>query len=750
MEKSGAIELAERWLRASGQRVGESDGVRVEHERVSRVPEGWFVPYGNVAFLDHGDPGKEIFPPPALIVTEPEGQVRFANTTPRPGFSKPVVWPGEQAYAEIVDPEYQAAELFELGVPRVKIAGWEIQHPDGRKEGKANPAYKPGPLRCGFPRHHNKLEALLNHHELKQLDREKFLAGLYGTEVLVPLQLGSEELHSDAHSFSQHGTEAIRVYSSPQRIPSALRWWRMKVATFAQRYPTATMVINDGSYPSQKVTAAELAELPTKYRVFASSQAYLPAEPTIETEPGFDGSLDDHARALQQQFGLPTPPTLSRQKVADARESGFNLTLDERAKLLTAEAWKTRNSRGYQVLPSAGDDLSAETWPTDLRANGLMSLHDQAGRVWPAVETFGKYPRMGGTDPHTSWHSVVGAFVGFAIGDALGTAVDGLSWAEIQQRFGPAGITDLQVVFERPGQVSWRTQLMMFLTEGAIRGSAGKNGDSAMRSAHARFLVTQGVPWQQAAGTLAAEHPEPDGWLVRVPELHAQRGVPPQLVEAVRAAVAEPGGDHGLFGPMMLAWGLPGALARNGFPTGGWRRTPDDLVATAVLEQLLSRLFLRQKAGNAVCIRVLDLLEGPYATPATPPEQQARDLLRDVHKRWFKFLQHDITEIEQIGGGVDTFSVLGRAVFAAARREYDPRTALTVAVNHSGRSAMTGALAGAMVGARAGIAGLPREWVEALDVGEVIRELADEAYWNFAQRNPYEESDDWAGRYPNW
>ncbi|MFC7342133.1 hypothetical protein [Saccharopolyspora griseoalba] len=109
--------------------------------------------------------------------------------------------------------------------------------------------------------------------------------------------------------------------------------------------------------------------------------------------------------------------------------------------------------------------------------------------------------------------------------------------------------------------MSWRTQLLLFATEAAIRAQKAEEL-LAWRSAHARWMVTQGVPWQQAAGPLAAEHPEPDGWLVRVPELHAQRGAPPQLLDVLRAAIAEPGSDHGLNGPMTLAWGVPRGLGR--------------------------------------------------------------------------------------------------------------------------------------------------------------------------------------------
>ncbi|MFC7342132.1 ADP-ribosylglycohydrolase family protein [Saccharopolyspora griseoalba] len=138
--------------------------------------------------------------------------------------------------------------------------------------------------------------------------------------------------------------------------------------------------------------------------------------------------------------------------------------------------------------------------------------------------------------------------------------------------------------------------------------------------------------------------------------------------------------------------------------------------------------------------------------PVTEAAREVSDVRKDVVRRLFRFFHYDNNEMEQIGTGQDTVSMMGRALFAAARRETDPRTALRVAVNHSGRSAMTGALAGAVVGARAGVAGLPPEWVEALDVGDLVQELADEAFWTFAHRNVYQQDfpEIWQERYPGW
>ncbi|WP_145745546.1 ADP-ribosylglycohydrolase family protein [Saccharopolyspora dendranthemae] len=663
-------------------------------------------------------------------MTEPEGELRMANTTPYPGFSLPLSWPGEPARSESIDPEYVATGLYGMGVPKTQVTGWEITHPDGSVEEKTNPDYRPGPLRQGLPQHENKLEALLNYLAFKYLPRQRVLFGLLGSEFLVP---------GDADAPPEPRL-VMRVYTSPRHIPEMTSWWRMTGLTFLARYPGASMAINPDSYPSFTIKSDELNDL----------QQHLsrlkPGEPVYEEEFGL---TPENARsaALQQRFGLEQPPSINSRWFVQARASGHELTQDEREKLLLGVSWLRYNSGRRR----AGEP---EEWPEDLNVNGLVITHDARGRAEPHFDTFGKFARVGAFDPHRSWHRTIGAYVGFAVGETLGAAVDGMTWPQIQQRYGRAGIQEPDVVFARPGQVGWLTQLLMFLTEGTMRGLEGTTSavdPAAVRSAHARWLVTQGVQWQQAAGPLAAEHPQPDGWLLGVPELHANRGASPQLIEAVRAAVADPS-QSSLGGPLLLMWALPGAVSEAGSAlAGGWNRTEIDDAASNALAALFQRLFLEGDFVNPIWLQLQQLLKAEL-TGTRPGTDQVAAVVRDVDQRRTRYFDHDIELIERTGTGTDTLSVLGRALMAASRREYKPEMALRIAVNHSGSSALTGALTGAIIGARTGVAGLPRQWVEALDVRDLLLELAEDAFWHFAHRNvlAVEGDDDWTERYPRW
>ena len=67
-------------------------------------------------------------------------------------------------------------------------------------------------------------------------------------------------------------------------------------------------------------------------------------------------------------------------------------------------------------------------------------------------------------------------------------------------------------------------------------------------------------------------------------------------------------------------------------------------------------------------------------------------------------------------------------MYAALIYEKDFDSAMIVAVNHSGRSAAVGTVAGAILGARLGEEALPGFYLEGLEILPVIRTLADDLY----------------------
>ena len=75
--------------------------------------------------------------------------------------------------------------------------------------------------------------------------------------------------------------------------------------------------------------------------------------------------------------------------------------------------------------------------------------------------------------------------------------------------------------------------------------------------------------------------------------------------------------------------------------------------------------------------------------------------------------------------------VLAGAVYATLASDGDFDSAMIAAVNHSGRSAAVGAITGAILGARLGEEALPEFYLESLECGETLKELADDLYQGY-------------------
>jgi ADP-ribosylglycohydrolase len=81
--------------------------------------------------------------------------------------------------------------------------------------------------------------------------------------------------------------------------------------------------------------------------------------------------------------------------------------------------------------------------------------------------------------------------------------------------------------------------------------------------------------------------------------------------------------------------------------------------------------------------------------------------------------------MEQLGC-IDAASCLAGAIFACLTYPNDFDSAIITAVNHSGLSAATGAMVGAILGARLGDASLPEFYLESLECIQPLNIIAED------------------------
>jgi len=82
------------------------------------------------------------------------------------------------------------------------------------------------------------------------------------------------------------------------------------------------------------------------------------------------------------------------------------------------------------------------------------------------------------------------------------------------------------------------------------------------------------------------------------------------------------------------------------------------------------------------------------------------------------------------------------------------RDGVLAAVNHSGDSDSTGAITGNLLGALTGTGQLPADWLDELEIREVVERLAADAVLELRGEPPRDDSGaasgDWFDRYPGW
>ena len=149
-------------------------------------------------------------------------------------------------------------------------------------------------------------------------------------------------------------------------------------------------------------------------------------------------------------------------------------------------------------------------------------------------------------------------------------------------------------------------------------------------------------------------------------------------------------------------------------------------------------------AGEALTHILCGLVKDPQA-PLKPLVMEAGELLRQRYGHRFSqafevasALRNALTLAESPGvRPVDAMQnlscatagqVLSGAIYACIASGEDFDRAMIIAVNHSGRSAAVGALAGAILGLRLGEEALPDFYIECLEPAQTLRELADDLY----------------------
>jgi len=345
-----------------------------------------------------------------------------------------------------------------------------------------------------------------------------------------------------------------------------------------------------------------------------------------------------------------------------------------------------------------------------------------------------------------------GCLLGGAVGDALGAPVEFLSLKQIRAKYGPAGIGDFDQAYGRRGAITDDTQMTLFTAEGVLRASVRSyykgicNPASVIHHAYIRWLHTQG---ERSRSQFSRD--QMDGWLIAVESLHACRAPGRTCLSALRGAtmgtVDRPLNDSkGCGGVMRVApIGLAAAAEEAAFALGCEAAAithghPSGYYSAGCFAAVIQNLAEGRSLPDAIdrTLRILDSSKNANRTECSTAIREAVALSQDAR------VDPGPETLERMGGGWVGEEALAIALYCALSAGDDFARGVLLAVNHSGDSDSTGAIAGNLLGLMLGVEAIPRTWLEGLELRGEIEALASDLYTGF------DESDVWSDRYPGW
>lgn len=339
----------------------------------------------------------------------------------------------------------------------------------------------------------------------------------------------------------------------------------------------------------------------------------------------------------------------------------------------------------------------------------------------------------------------VGCLLGAAVGDALGAPVQFSNLTEIRRDHGLAGIARFEEAYGRKGAITDDTRMTLFTAEGLILSTVrddytGAEGVTlAIYHAYLRWLFTQDTERQgamiQAHGTCAVV----DGVLTGHRELFSRRAPGPTSLAALRSGsmgsvnrpINDSKGCSGLVRvtPIGLAYAdaersfrlaCQAAAITHGHPTG--------YLSAGFMAALISRLVAGVDLMPAVAEAKWILEKQPAHAECLQAIERAIALAHDQRP------EPEDLEVLVAGRAAEAALAVGLTCALAVGGDFG-RGAL-MAVNHSGDSVATGSITGAILGACFGAEAIPAAWLEALELKEIIREVAMDLVDRFAGDSP--------------
>ena len=332
-----------------------------------------------------------------------------------------------------------------------------------------------------------------------------------------------------------------------------------------------------------------------------------------------------------------------------------------------------------------------------------------------------------------------GCLLGMAVGDAMGYTVDNRSWQEIREDYGPNGLLGYDLVNGYADVTSY-TQLAAFTCNGLLFGLTR----GQMLGKMAPFIKYIGLAsreWAVSQRTWGRPR-RTYCWLLRKAELCRRHCMETRMLETLSrenlGTLETP--VNNFAGPYSLSCAIgvglffdedrmdQAEIDRLGAEAVALTHgSPTAFLTGAVLAHIMSKLVRKPNSSlKKVALEAVEAMKEQFGHQYS----QAFDIATLIRHAVTYAEGHNLNQVEVMEKlGCETAAqVLAGAIYSCLVSRGDFDAAMIAAVNHSGRSAAVGAIAGAILGIWLGEEALPEFYIECLEPAEVLRELADDLY----------------------
>lgn len=313
--------------------------------------------------------------------------------------------------------------------------------------------------------------------------------------------------------------------------------------------------------------------------------------------------------------------------------------------------------------------------------------------------------------PSLTREDFIGSILGSAIGDALGAPAEFRSLEEIRKKWGTLktfvswGEKDCM----RPGRWTDDTEMTLAVARGLVAAK-----DHPLSIKHVMHSITlQFVTWRNTHDPRRAPGSSCLKGCARLKQLQARQGKEPWRVSGVPSdgcGTVMRVSPIGLFYNQNLRMLVHVADTQ----AQATHRSPSAANAAVAAAVLVARA------------RATDLQEAVDMAGFMVVSRKIKSILKQALRWWEKDKAED--EVLDHWRGWDAASALGASVFLALKYQQSYLSGVVAAINSPGDSDSLGAITGAILGARHGLLGLPRDLVAQVESGEEIRQIAEQLW----------------------